>query len=494
MNWVIRFLELDNKNKYINYGYFLFLVFGIILIISIFNDILQIHIYRHDALYYTMKSAYHTDKVISEGRWINALVFDLFSNINGKVLSVFILTSFGYFIFIITNKWTKNIYYSMIVALLFVQIPSFYDLIGWPPVTAPTFVILLSSIYLHKKIKNIFLFFLLFGVLFFGTMSNYYYLLPLLYLEYFLIHDWKQNSKFIFYKLLPAWALGFIFGYIITQFIVYVDFGHFMSVADWRQPHYIHSLNDLQYNVLHSLNFLETHLKSIFINIGLLFLFISSIIIATIDRKKDLVFIPLLIFFLITIIHYIVILPIGIYISPRTIVATWVGVFAVAFLVPSIKEWQIYLLVPVIIIFMYTLYSINHNNLQWYAGVTNTYFNDFVKNIPKNYNQYDYLILCATDLEMKTSTEKIVENNNFIKEYYIENFNEMARWIPIGYEAGFKQVILCDKNKTVDSLDDKCKEIMKVTNNCSKTIKNTGLYRIIGEYDKILVIAFDDIK
>ena len=49
MNKLIELLDLDSKHKYISYLYILFLVFNIILIIFIFNDILHIHVYRHDA-------------------------------------------------------------------------------------------------------------------------------------------------------------------------------------------------------------------------------------------------------------------------------------------------------------------------------------------------------------------------------------------------------------------------------------------------------------
>jgi len=345
MNKIFNFLNLNNEYKTINYLYFTLLLFSIFLALSIFYDILQIHIYRHDALYYMPNAeTYYQSKVQSEGRWINYIFFNLFTHIPGSFLSIFILVSFGYFIFTAIYKWSQNYYYVLIVSLLFIQIPSFYDLITWPSTVAPIFLVLFLSIFLQKRL-NIFLYYILFGILFFGTMSNYYYLLPLLYLSYFNDNDWKQNLKFVSFKLIPAWAIGFIIGYIITQLIIYLNFNHFMTLASWRGPHYIHSLHDLVENILRSINYLERDIKSIFINKWLVVLFIFSLIVATTDRKKDLLFIPLGIFSLVVLIHYITVLPVGIYISPRTIVATWVGILAMSFFVPSIKNWQIYLLV-----------------------------------------------------------------------------------------------------------------------------------------------------
>ncbi|NOR79859.1 MAG: hypothetical protein GQ529_03355 [Methyloprofundus sp.] len=497
MNKITNFLYLNSENIKINYLYLTILLFSTFLAISIFYDIFQIHIYRHDALYYMPNDdTYYRAKVATEGRWINYILFNVLTLISGSILSIFVLLSFGYFIFTATYKWTKNYYYSLIVSLLFIQIPSFYDLITWPATSTPAFLVLLLSVILQKRL-NIFFYFVLFGILFFGTMSNYYYLLPLLYLSYLKNHNCKQNIKFVSFKLIPAWAIGFIAGYIVTQLIIYINFDHFMKIALWRGPHYIHSIHDLIENISRSINYLERDIKSIFLNSWLVLLFIFSLIVGIIDRRKYLVFIPIGLFYLIVVIHYFIVIPVGIYISPRTIVATWVGVLTIFFFVPSIKNWQIYLLTPIIVFISYRLYLDNHHNLQWYGNVTNTHFNKLLSESPKSPDKYKGVILYASYSDIKKRDALISKINNTPKGSNIEGQDGFMRWASNAWESGFKSVSNCSGEKgrnalwySVKDLNIRCKEISTDRKTVSK--KDITFYHIIGEYDGILIISFNE--
>jgi hypothetical protein len=487
-------IDINNFEININYFYAITLTIVGILCISIVYDILQIHIYRQDALYYVSSNVYYTDKVASEGRWINYIFFDLFSNINGRLLSIFIIGAFGYFIFFTAVKWTQNKYYSIILAFLCMQIPSFYALIGWPAVIAPALFVLLLSIYVYTKNINIFIFFILFGILFFGTQSNFYYLLPLLFLGYLTRHDYKQNIRFIFLKLLPAWAIGFIIGYVVAQLIVYINFNHFIDVADWRNPQYINSLHDLSANTIQSILFLREHIKYIFVNNWFFLLLVLSVIIANVNRRKDLIFLPLIIFLLMIIIHYIIVMPIGIHISPRTVIATWVGIFAIMFFIPNIKKWQIYFLVPIIILFTYFMYKENHNNLQWYATITNTYYNAFFEELPRQPNQYKGVIFYINKADVRDMNEFIAKSDKVMKGNNIGSLDILLAVFPYAKEAGFKIVDHCDDERNIkydNTLDYICKLASEDKKKQHFSKHNSNIYNIIGEYDGVLVLSIN---
>ncbi|MCI0500304.1 MAG: hypothetical protein L0Y61_00975, partial [Epsilonproteobacteria bacterium] len=231
------------KNKYFsNYYYSIALLFSIIFATSILYDLLQIHIYRHDSLYY-ITQAFYFNVFTAEGRWINYIFYPITTLISGRLLSFFIVLSFFYFLYIVAYRWTKNIYYAALIALLFFQIPSMYDLVMWPATAACAFIVLLLSTFLVQRLP-IYLFFIVFGILFFGTMSNFYYLLPLLYLDRLEPNDWGKNVRLFFLKIIPAWAVGFIVGYAVAQLIIYANTGHLMEIAQWRGPHYIHTVGD----------------------------------------------------------------------------------------------------------------------------------------------------------------------------------------------------------------------------------------------------------
>ncbi len=499
MDKITNFLFLNGTNKTINYLYLAIILFSIFLTVSIFYDIFQIHIYRHDALYYMPNAnTYFENKVANEGRWIIYIFFNVFTHVQGALLSIFALSSFGYFVFTAAYKWAQNYYYALMISLFFMQIPSFYDSTIWPTGITPASLVLLLSIFLQKRL-NIFFYFILFGILFFGTTGNYYYLLPLLYLSYLKKHDWKQNLKFVFIKLIPAWAFGFISGYVVTQLIIYINFGHFMTIDSWRVPHYIYSIHDLVENISRSIKYLERDIKSIFLNISLV-LFIFSLIVGTIDRRKDLIFIPLGLFSLIIIIHYIIVLPVGISISPRTIFATWVGILAISFFIPSVKNWQIFLLAPIIVFFTSRLYLDNHRNMKWYANVTNTHYNKLLSETPKYPLKYKGVILYASDADIKKRNKLISKINNTPKGRNIEGLNEFMRWAPSAWESGFKSVSNCDGEKGQDSLWHSVRELNKICKEISKNAidyetiseKDTTFYHIIGVYDGRLVFSFNE--
>ena len=200
--------DFNNKYPILNYFYLITLLLNIFFAASILYDVFQIHIYRGDSFYYIPKyvAAY---KLGAEGRWINHIFYPITTLISGKLLSLFMLLSFFYFIFINFYRWSKNFYYASLVSLLLFQIPPLYSQIMWPAVSVSAFLVLLLSIFFVQRL-SIHLFYILFGILFFATMNNFYYLLPLLHLSLLTPKNSKENFRLFFFEIMPAWAIGFI--------------------------------------------------------------------------------------------------------------------------------------------------------------------------------------------------------------------------------------------------------------------------------------------
>ncbi len=499
MDKIITFLGLKNGNDKINHLFAVFLLLSIFLFFSMVYDMLQIHIYRHDSLYYmTDADTYYRFKVATEGRWINYIFFNILTRLSGEMLSIFIVCSFGYFIFTALCQWSKDHYYSLMVSLFFIQFPPLYNAILWPATSAPALAVLLLAVFLQKKL-NLFLYFVLFGILFFGTISNYYYLLPLLFLRYFLDQSSQQNVVFFVYKLIPAWAAGFVSGYVVAQVIVYMDFGHFITIAGWRAPHYIHSFHDLGENIQRSVHFLKEHIKLVFSHHWFIILFLFSFAVSITGRRKDILFLPLTLFFLILIVHYAVIIPIGIDIAPRTAISTWIGIFGMSFFIPFVKKWQIYVLVPVIVLLTFTLYLDNHHNLQWYRTITNTYYDRLLSESPNSPAQYKGIILYASDTDIKKRNQLIAKIHHISAGNTLENLDAFGRWVPVAREAGFKTVMNCngEKGRNVlwhpqENATDICKRVSQMVL-AAKNMPNSDLsfYHIVGEYNGKLIIAFN---
>lgn len=488
---------IKQENSIIKCYYSIALLLSLFFITSIFHDILQVHIYRHDSIYYMIQNDY-LRRVPTEGRWLNYIFFPLVKIIPGSLWSIFILTSFLYFIFYSAYKWTQNIYYSILLSLLFIQIPSFYGQIQWPATTAPTFFILLFAIYLVNRLP-IFLFYNLFGVLFFATMSNYYYLLPMLHLPLLIKGRIKEKMRLVFLKIMPYWAIGFIVGSVVTELIIYLWFGHFVKLQSWRNPHYIHSLYDIMNNIQLSFKALPHHIQNIFSNIWMVVTGTIGLIISLWSRRKDLIFLPLLIFCAIILVHYIVIIPVGINISLRTIVATWIGIFAIIFFIPLIEQWKVFLLTPIIIFFTYNLYLRNHTNLQWYGTVTNTYYNMLQKVSPMAPKLYKGVVLFASNKEIQKINKYISKEYGLHKDSYIEGLGSFMRWAAIAKEAGFKHIVKCDKTKNSTALWDYtinanlvCQKLSTIyTASRLSQQRSYGILNIAGAYNDLLVLSFN---
>jgi len=497
----MKFLNFNTKYPILNYIFLIALSLSVFFSVSILYEVFQIHIYRGDS-FYNIPEIESVYKFEASGRWINHIFYPITTLISGKLLSTFMLLSFFYFIFISSYRWSKNFYYAILISLLLFQIPSLYSQIMWPAASVPAFLVLFLSIFFVQRLP-IFIFYILFGILFFATMSNFYYLLPLLHLSLLTSNNSKKNFRLLFFKIIPAWAFGFIIGYVVTQLIVYINTGHFIQIKSWRNPHYIHSVYDLTHNILSSLNFLERDIKSIFSNCWIIFLIFPALLIAYKDRKKDLLFLPLILFFLIIIIHYIVMIPVGINIAPRTIIATWVGILAIVFFIPLIKRWQIFFLTPIVVFFTFTLYEKNHNNLHWYSLTSNIHFEKLLKESPKSPGLYNGVVLLATHSDIANRNALISKQYNVHKDSYLEDFDHFTRWVPGAREAGFKSIIMCDgTNESRGKIDhfDKttdmnllCQEVSKVykKNNILLTNQNT-FYTILGEYDGRLIISFNE--
>ena len=196
---------------------------------------------------------------------------------------------------------------------------------------------------------------------------------------------------------------------------------------------------------------------------------------------------------MIILIHYIIVIPVGIGISRRTIVATWVGVLAILFFIPSIKNWQIYLLAPIIVFVTSRLYLDNHDFMKRYGNRTNATFNKLLLEIPKSPAEYKGIILYASPIDIQKRNKLLAKKDKKFKE----DPKAFIWWANTPRKAGFKSVINCNGKKglnepwrSVKNLNKICKEVsIVVKNNQTISKKETTFYRIIGEFDGRLIIS-----
>ncbi|SFV55846.1 Membrane protein, GtrA family [hydrothermal vent metagenome] len=468
--------------------------------VSIANDFLHMHVFRHDALYY-MSAMDYLHKVEMEGRWLNYLLFPVLKKMNGSFAAILSLFAFGYFFYSAAYAWSKHRGYALLIALLMVQIPSLYDLLTWPATAIPAFLSLALSVLLYKRI-NIFVFFTLFGVIFFATMSNYYYMLPILFLTKFSNETSNENLKFLFLRLVPAWAIGFIVGYLVSQWYIYAHFGHLMQIISWRHPHYIHSFHDLMENIRSSILYFEEHISIIFSHKYSAAFAFFVILVALWKSMNKMVIYSSLIFIAILIVHYIVILPVGLRVDLRTIVSTWVGVLGVLFFIPSIGKVRVAILAPIILVIISKLYIGNHNNLKWFYTLTDTYYSELTRVTPFPPKMYDGIVFYVDNSDIKKRNSEIAVAYNLKRDAYFETIDIFRYWVPFALEAGFATTTYCDGKMGINDFYDHsfnpnrvCSEIDGALGDGKIDIltKNShNFFQVLGVYKNRLLVSFGD--
>jgi len=472
------------------YFFALIATVAIALTLSLLFDLFNIHIYRHDALYYIDQETY-LEKLKQEGRWLNYFLFPALSVIPGRLAILLEIVSLFIFALIASNRWTKNLGYALLLAFLVIHISPLMPQFMWPAVIFPSFLLLLVAALVSSRMPT-YGFYLVFGVLFLGTLSHLYYLLPLAHLTRFSSDaSLRQNLRQLFLNLLPAWALGFVAGYGVALLMVYIISGQVgLQIAEWRNPHYIHDIRDLLTNIMTSWRALTMHSESLFSSVLMVLAGVAAIAIGAVNSCKN-VYVPMVILALAIIIaQYVIVIPIGIMVSFRTAIATWLGFIALMFFIPAVSKRQYLLLLPLIVVTMVSFNNVNHQTLKWYSFITNTYYEALLRSSPLPPKQYKGLLFLSTDAEVQSMNARLTNHLHLtLEKINMEYLGQANRWAPVAHEAGFKTVLLCNAEQ---KFMDVCRTALSNFSSAATMDRQyTGLYRILGQQDGFLVVAIN---
>ncbi|WP_165080185.1 hypothetical protein [Desulfovibrio sp. ZJ746] len=211
--------------------------------------VLHTRAWRHDSFLY-IPSYY--GNLISEGRWLNYLLFPALRHFPPHLALALSFAAFGYFSWSVARQLTDR-RGALLFALAALQLPSIYSLFGWPLIPLSAYLLLAAAAYLARRLDYR-LFFLFFGILFHGTLNNFYNLLIVLSIAPLRRGDMRLAALLIWY------AAGFVAGYAATQLIILAVHGSFMQVAEWRRLNYPVSIPDAIRNLRLALGSLKDNL------------------------------------------------------------------------------------------------------------------------------------------------------------------------------------------------------------------------------------------
>ncbi|MBD5627405.1 MAG: hypothetical protein HDQ90_08015, partial [Desulfovibrio sp.] len=137
--------------------------------------VLHTQAWRHDSFLY-IPSYY--GNLVSEGRWLNYLLFPALRHFPPHLSLALSFAALGYFSWSVARQLIDR-RGALLFALAALQLPSIYSLFGWPLIPLSAYLLLAAAAYLARRLDYR-LFFLLFGILFHGTLNNFYNLLIVL--------------------------------------------------------------------------------------------------------------------------------------------------------------------------------------------------------------------------------------------------------------------------------------------------------------------------
>ena len=401
-----------------------------VLLLQNFITLLDTTVWRHDALYYI--DTYY-NKLYTEGRWINYIFFKVLKVLPPHLVIAISLACFCFFGYRVAKDFIDDELFAIIFALALVQIHPIYALIHWPAVFFPNFIYLALAPPLKKVLRN-WVFFVCFGILFFGSHFNFYNLLPLLFLS-----DLKDTSSFM--KVLILWVLGFIVGCAVTEVMTFFMAGCFVRLADWRQVHTIESLQDLFLNIQTEFQWLCSNMRGFFARPSLkivycyLILHLGYLIFKNSIIKKSLLLIIAVILSL-----YLQLIPIGVYVMTRTAVPLYCALLCVplcCYYKKSLRSIAIF----TICLIAFGLWCDNTNDLSCYNEITNAWQTELksVCSVPVLHKGLKVYLQSGSEAEIAASEQIIYEAID--KDLrYTEELQYNVQWVPVARSIGFRQV------------------------------------------------------
>lgn len=236
---------------------------AILLVACAYFVLLRLNVYGLDEVQYY---ADFTFKLKEEGRWINSLLHHTLRLVPLPVGAFAYVVLLWLLTYTFAAEFTNHQLSRVAVASLLCIGTPFVDQSLWPVSLLPTLVVMLALAWLVRTGASHRIVYTVGGVLLFGCMQNYYFLLPLLYANH-IVRPAGLDKKFVVTLVdhLVWWVLGCAIGVGVALLAIYLMTGQVgVHPAAWRKPMPIHGVDDLWRNIAYVWSQLFAHLRWFF--------------------------------------------------------------------------------------------------------------------------------------------------------------------------------------------------------------------------------------
>lgn len=391
--------------------------------------LLEVDVWRQDSMYYVSS---YSDKLAQEGRWINYLLFRFLQLVPSDLAISLSVSSVIYFSYCIAYKVVLNRYFALTFGTLCALIPVLSVQLEWPETTLFGFLFLAFSPHIQTKLPMHY-FFLLMAVIFFGTYSPFYFLMPLLFLN-------ELNRKH-FGILLGYWMGAFLLAYLITNLIVLAATGEFIQIASWRNPNYVTGVSSLFDNLQQIWRTVAVHTEKFGSFIKPVVIALLALIALVIAARKKRVFAFLTALACVFAI-YISAVPVGIYVQERTTLPTLIALMAVFFLSNFTSRKALLIMMSLMCILAIRMASVGNEGTNWFKAHNDVLARQFAMAIKYSPEEISRVYIVA-NLEESAAMFAKIEANLDRENIFSEGFYQPSYWVPALRSLGFRQFRPC---------------------------------------------------
>jgi hypothetical protein len=223
-------------------------ILSLALLVSAYAALPGLNVFGHDDVIYYPDWNF---KLIEEGRWVNFLLHDFLRSIPPGTWAVTLLVSAWILFFRLGRSCNFDIPYSTLVASTIVLCAPLVEQSIWPATDMSAVIILLLVGVLAERDVPFPVIYVFSGILLFGALQSFYFLVPLFFIGNFLdTSDNDEQRRLNLFKHLVWWVLGSIVGVLFVFTILWLKTGHFgIQPAAWRLTRPIHDFAGLIRNI-----------------------------------------------------------------------------------------------------------------------------------------------------------------------------------------------------------------------------------------------------
>lgn len=425
----------------------------------IFMRYIEIGFWRHDSMQYLLNLDWYEINLKEEGRWINYVLFYLLKTIPGHIAAIANLGLLYLFVLLITRGVIEDRMSRWIFGLSCLMIPVFHAQNMWPNITFGSLVFLPIVYFMARRLPP-FVVFAISAIYYFGTLSNVYFLVPLVFLA-----DLKKsltgqfkNDFLAYLRILVPFALCYILGFLVSNGIVLAITGETIKLSEWRKPTPADSLDQLLTNFMAVSNRIWVIVVKLWSTVPIVLWYLLIPIFLLAINKKTIWIVALLLTvflaaFYTTTYH-------GIMISERTL---WTSVLAGVLLigiVPAMRFKANIAHLTLCVALISPFYYDSSDQLKLFGKISNyykkqlTHISQQLSSAPKADIQ---ILMFVSDDEVKKINRQIEQHYNLTFKW-CENLETVMRTIRTGLRSlGYFYVVWVNDDSAIQNVKNQIK-------------------------------------